>query len=130
MAEDFGKLVLRLGVGGLVLLHGIHKLLTGLDPVKSLLSAHHLPEALAYTVYFGEIVGPVLVLIGVFARFGALLIALEVAAFVALGRAAQLLAVASDGAYALETPAALFIGALAVLLLGPGRLAVARGKFQ
>ena len=63
MAEDFGKLVLRLGVGGTMLFHGVHKLLTGLDPVKSLLAAHKLPDALAYIVYFGEIVGPLLIIL-------------------------------------------------------------------
>lgn len=130
MAEDFGKLVLRLGVGGLLLFHGVHKLLTGLDPVKSLLVAHKLPDALAYIVYFGEIVGPFLIIIGVFARVGAFLVALEVAALVALGGLAQALLLTPDGGYALEVEALYLAGALAILLLGPGKIALAKGKFQ
>ena len=130
MVEDFGRLLLRLGVGGLMLFHGAHKLFTGLDPVKALLVSHRLPEALAYVAYFGEIVGPLLVVIGLFARFGAFLIAFEVAVLVALGGVAQMIALTPDGAYGLEIEALYLVGALAILFLGPGKIAVAKGKYQ
>jgi putative oxidoreductase len=130
MAEDFGKLVLRLGVGGLMLFHGIHKLLTGVTPVKDALTGNGWPEALAYGVYVGEIVGPLLVVLGLLARFGAFLIAVEVAALAALGGFAHFLTVAPDGGYAAEVAMFYFLGALAVLLLGPGKLAIAKGKYD
>lgn len=130
MAEDFGRLMLRLGIGGMMLFHGVHKLFNGLDPVTAMLEAHKLPVALAYAVYFGEIVGPLLVVLGLFARVGAFLIAAEVAALVALGGIAQMIAVTPDGGYALELEALYLTGALAVLFLGPGKLAIAKGRFQ
>jgi putative oxidoreductase len=130
MTDDLGRLVLRLGVGGLMLCHGVHKLFTGLDGVKSMLVEHKLPAALSYAVYAGEIVGPLLVVIGVFARFGALLIAAEVAALVALTGLAQALTLTHSGAYALEVEALYLAGALAILLLGPGKIAIAKGKYQ
>lgn len=126
MTEDFGKLVLRLGVGGLMLFHGVHKLMIGLDAVKSQLAAHGLPEAIAYVTYFGEIVGPFLVLIGLFARFGAFLIAAEVVVMVALGGLAQVFAATRGGGYALETEALFLAGAVAILLIGPGKYALAK----
>jgi putative oxidoreductase len=128
MAEDFGRLALRLGVGGMMLFHGIHKLMIGLGAVKAQLGSHGLPEAIAYIVYFGEIVGPFLVLIGLFARFGAFLIAVDVLAMVVLGGVAGVLAVLPSGAYALETQALYLAGALAVLLLGPGKFSITQGK--
>ena len=128
--EDFGKLVLRLGVGGMMLFHGFHTLFTGLDPVKALLVAHKIPDAFAYVAYGGEIIGPVLVLIGLFARFGAFLMALEVAVLVALGGLAQIIALTPTGGYALEIEALYLTGSLAVLLLGPGRFGIGRGKWQ
>ena len=130
MTEDFGKLVLRLGVGGMMLFHGVHKLFTGLDTVKATLSPHKIPEALAYAAYFGEIVGPLLIIIGLFARFGAFLVAAEVAALAALAGVAQLVAVTADGVYAQEIAALYFAGAVAILLLGPGKIAIGGGKFQ
>ncbi len=130
MSEQFGKLLLRLGVGGLVLFHGFHRLLTGLDPVRDLLASHHLPEALAYAVYFGEIVGPVLIILGLFTRVGALLIALEVLALVLLSGAGQVLVIAPDGGYSLEIESLYFASALAIMLVGGGRLTLGRGHWN
>jgi putative oxidoreductase len=130
MSDMFGKLVLRLGLGGLMLFHGVHKLLTGLDPVKALLASYNLPEALSYVVYLGELVGPVLIILGLFTRAGAFLIALEVLALVVLGGVPQVLALGPDGGYALETEALYFTAALALMLLGGGRLSLGRGRWS
>jgi len=130
MTEQFGKLVLRLGLGGLILFHGVHKLLTGLDPVKTLLASHNLPEALAYCAYLGEIVAPVLIILGLFTRVGGALIALEVLALVLLGGIPQLLTLSSGGAYGLEVEAFYFVSALTVMLVGAGRISLGRGAFS
>jgi putative oxidoreductase len=130
MSEQLGKLVLRLGVGGLIIFHGVHKLLTGLDPVKTLLSSHGLPDALAFGAYFGEIVGPFLIIIGLFTRVGAALIALEILALVALGGIPQVVTINADGGYGLEIEALYFTGAIAVMLLGAGRISLGRGRWS
>jgi putative oxidoreductase len=130
MSEQIGKLVLRLGLGGLILLHGVHKLLTGLDPVKTLLTSHHLPEMLSYGVYLGEIVAPVLIILGLFTRVGGLLIALEVVALVVLGGIPQVVAISADGGYALELEALYFTAAVSVALLGAGRISLGRGYWS
>lgn len=130
MSEQFGKLLLRLGVGGLVLFHGAHRLLTGLDPVRDMLTSHKLPEALAYSVYLGEIVGPVLIILGLFTRVGAFLIAVEVLALVALSGIPQVIAIAPDGGYALEIEALYFASAMALVLIGGGRITLGRGRWN
>lgn len=130
MSEQFGKLLLRLGLGGLVLFHGAHRLLTGLDPVRAMLTDHKLPEALAYAVYLGEIVGPVLIILGLFTRIGAALIALEVLLLVLLNGIPQVLAIAPGGGYALEVESLYFIAALALMLIGGGRITLGRGRWN
>jgi putative oxidoreductase len=130
MSEQFGKLLLRLGVGGLVLFHGAHRLLTGLDPVRDLLTSHKLPEVLAYGVYLGEIVGPVLIILGLFTRIGAFLIAVEVLALVVLSGIPQVMALAPDGGYALELEALYFASAVALMLIGGGRVTLGRGRWN
>jgi putative oxidoreductase len=130
MSEQFGKLVLRLGLGGLLLFHGVHKLLTGLDPVRAMLASYNLPDALSYGVYFGELVGPALIIAGLFARAGAFLIALEMVGLVLLGGIPQVLALGPDGGYALEVEALYFTAALAVMLLGAGRISLGRGGWN
>ncbi len=58
--EDAGKLLLRLAVGGLMLFHGLHKLLDGVDGISGMLAAKGLPGFIAYGVLVGEVVAPCL----------------------------------------------------------------------
>ena len=122
MQEDIGKLVTRLGVGVLLLLHGVHKLLTGIAPIKEMVVAHHLPDLLAYGVYLGEVVGPILVILGLFARVGGLLIAIDMVVAIALAGLAGIVRLNDMGGYALELEMLYLLGGLSVALLGAGRL--------
>jgi putative oxidoreductase len=51
--DSFGKLILRLTVGPLILLHGVHKMLhlEFLDSIGNMLASINLPAALAYGVF-------------------------------------------------------------------------------
>ena len=124
MQENLGKLVLRLGVGGLLLLHGVHKLLTGIAPIKELVVAAHLPDLIAYGVYMGEIAGPILIILGIFARVGGVLIVLDMLAAVLLAGMASILKLNEFGGYALELEMLFLLGGLSVALLGAGRLSL------
>ena len=124
MSEDFGKLLLRLTVGGLLLFHGVHKLITGIAPIKQMITSHGLPDLLAYGVYAGEIVGPLLVIIGLAARLGGGLIVVNMIVAVLLAGGGKLLAIGPFGGYALELEAFYLFGGLAIVLLGAGRLSV------
>lgn len=130
MAEDIGKLFLRLGVGGLMLFHGVHKLLTGLDSLKMLLSAHGIPQEFAYVAYLGEIIGPILVILGVFTRIGAFLMVAEVAALIVLGGTAQLLSLTDQGAYSLEVEMLYAFGALALVFGGGGKIVLSKSALS
>jgi putative oxidoreductase len=120
--EDFGKLVLRLTVGVLLLFHGIHKALTGIGDIKQMVAAHGLPDMLANGVYLGEIVGPALVVAGLFSRAGAGLIVINMIVAVVLAGMGNILKINPFGGYALELEMFYLFGGLAVLLLGAGRL--------
>ncbi|HEY0303152.1 MAG TPA: DoxX family protein [Rhizomicrobium sp.] len=124
MQEELGKLVVRLSVGGLLLFHGVHKLLTGIAPVKDAVVAAHLPDVLAYGVYLGEIVGPILIVLGLFSRIGGILVAVNMLVAILLAGMASLLALNAYGGYALELETFFLAGGLAVALLGAGRLSL------
>jgi len=130
MSEDLGKLVLRLGLGGLVLFHGVHKLLTGLDPIKAMLTAHNFSGSIAYGVYLGELVAPVLVILGLFSRIGGILIAVDMLVAVLLANLARVAVIGPTGGYGLELEAMYFIAAVAVALLGAGRLTIGAGRWN
>ena len=130
MQGDLGKLILRVTVGGLLLFHGMHKLLNGIEPIKAMVAAHGIPDAIAYGVYLGEIIGPVLVILGFFSRIGGALIAANMIVAVALAGMGQLMAFNAMGGYALELEAFYLFGGLCIVLLGAGRYSIGRGRWN
>lgn len=130
MQADLGRLILRLTVGGLLLLHGMQKVINGIQPIAALVVARGLPQPFAYGVYLGEIVGPVLLILGLFARAGALLIVANMIVAILLAGMDSLFSLNGEGGYALELEAFYLFGAVSVALLGAGRLSIARGRYN
>lgn len=122
--DDFGKLVLRLTLGVLLLLHGVHKILTGIDPIRGMIGAHGLPDYLAFGVYAGEVLAPLLIILGLFTRLGGVLVILNMIVAILLVHTGMLMGLNDQGGYLLETQALYLFGGLAVALLGAGRIAV------
>jgi putative oxidoreductase len=118
---DLGRLVLRLALGGLIIFHGIAKIRSGIDPITQLVTATGMPAFVAYGVYVGEVIAPVLVILGWYSRIGALLIAINMVFALSLAHRADLFNVATTGGYALELQAMYLLAAIAVALMGPGR---------
>jgi len=124
MTDDMGKLVLRLSVGVLMLLHGIFKLQNGVGGIAGMLGSQGLPGFLAYGVYLGEAVGPVLVIIGLYTRVGAVLIIGNMLVALALAHSQELFSLGSMGGWALELQGMFLFGAVAIALLGAGKFSV------
>lgn len=123
--EDFGKLLLRLAVGGLMLFHGLHKLFSGIGGISGMLIAKGFPGFIAYGVLAGEVIAPCLIILGILTRPAALVLAFTmVVAWLMVGMN-QTWALDKTGAWAIESLVYFFIGALAVAFLGAGRFAVA-----
>lgn len=126
MGNDIGKLVLRLTVGILMLLHGIAKISRGVAGIEKLLEGAGLPGFLAYGVYVGEVIAPILVIIGFYSRVGAALIVVNMIFAVVLAHRADLLLLGRGGGWALELQGFFLFTALAILLMGPGRFGINR----
>jgi putative oxidoreductase len=118
---DLGKLIIRLTLGGLLLFHGIAKLLHGTGFIEGLLANHGLPAFLAYGVFVGEVIAPLMVILGYQTRIGALLIVLNMLVAFVLVHTNQLLSLAGSGGWALELQGFFLFTAVAVIFLGPGR---------
>lgn len=123
---DLGRLVLRLAVGGLMLFHGFAKLGNSgaLDWIGRQLADAGLPSVVAYGVFIGEIVAPLMVLAGVYCRVGGALIAVNLCFAVGLAHLPEIFALGQQGGYALELQAFYALGGVALALLGSGRFAV------
>ena len=71
---NFGLLILRLVLGVCLFMHGVAKIMNGVGGVKGMLAAKGIPEFVAYGVYLGEIVAPIMIILGIFCRIGALFV--------------------------------------------------------
>jgi putative oxidoreductase len=123
--DDIGKLVLRLALGLLILFHGISKLTGGIEPIAGMLTGIGAPGAFAYLVYIGEVLAPLMLLLGVWTRLAAVVIAINMAVAVLLVHTSQFFTLAKTGGWALELQGMYFIAAVAIALLGPGRYRLA-----
>ncbi|AOB31575.1 GntR family transcriptional regulator [Bordetella sp. H567] len=130
--DDAAKLILRLVLGILILLHGISKMTHGVGGIVGMVQDHGWPGFTAYFVYIGEVVAPILVIAGIFTRLGGLLIALNMLAAFVLVHHAQLFMLNGQGGWQLELQGMYLFTAIAVALLGAGRFSVggAGGRFN
>ena len=123
-SDDTGKLILRLTLGGLILLHGIAKILGGVGPIQGMLSGVGLPEALAFGIYLGEVLGPVLLILGFYARVGAALIVINMLFALLLAHSDELMTLGQTGGWALELQGMFLFTGIALMLMGPGRISI------
>ena len=124
LQQDLGKLILRITLGALVLLHGIAKLSGGLAGIVGMVEAQGLPGFLGYAVLVGEVLAPLMLLAGFHARIGGLLVAINMLVAIVLVHMGDLGSLNSQGGWALELQG-MFLGtALAIALMGPGRFSV------
>ena len=126
MADDLGKLILRVTLGVLLLLHGIAKVTRGVPGIEKMVEGIGLPSYFAFGVYLGEVLAPILVLLGFYARLGAALIVVNMLFAIVLAHRADLLVLTKTGGWALELQAFFLFTALALALMGPGRFSINR----
>ncbi|HMA87652.1 MAG TPA: DoxX family protein [Burkholderiales bacterium] len=125
LADDIGKLLLRLVLGVVVLFHGVYKVFhpAALDWIGGMLTKLGLPMELSFAVYLGEVLGPLLVIVGMFSRIGGLLIVINMIFAMVLVDRMALLQINKFGGWQIETEVLLLVCGLAVLLGGSGKFA-------
>ena len=124
--DDVGKLVLRLTLGLLILLHGIAKLKTGVGFLTPMLNDIGLPAWFGYGVFIGEVLAPLMVILGLFVRTGAFVIFVNMIFAIVLVHRAEIFTLGKQGGWALELQGMFLFTALALMFLGAGRYAITR----
>lgn len=124
--DAIGKLILRITLGLLILLHGLSKVTGGVGGIQGMLEGIGLPAAIAWGVYLGEVLGPILLIIGWYARVGAALIFINMLFAIGLAHPAEIVAFTEQGGWALELQGMFLFTALALIFTGPGRFSINR----
>jgi putative oxidoreductase len=118
---DLAKLLLRVALGMLILLHGIAKLQGGPDFVLGAVARMGLPAQFGYLVYVGEVLAPLLLIVGYLTRAAALVVAINMVFAVWLVHVPELFTLSKTGGWALELQGMYLMAAIVVALLGAGR---------
>ena len=124
MTEHIGKLVLRVMLGSLMLFHGVYKIQHGIGFIKGLVVAQGLPEFLAYSVYTGELIAPVLLILGWRSRIWAGVIAANMLVVIYLTQLGAFMKLGAHGAWSVELQMFYLLSAVAIVLLGSGKYAI------
>ena len=122
--QDIGKLLLRVMLGGLLLFHGIDKLTHGISYIVGLIDIYKLPKEIAYGVYIGEIVAPILLILGWKSRWWAAIITINISFAIYLVHTKHFLSLGQQGAWSMEVPIFYLFSSLAIATLGSGKYAI------
>ncbi|OCR13712.1 DoxX family protein [Helicobacter pullorum] len=127
---DLAKLLLRLCVGGLMLLHGIFKITHGADVYVGMLESKGLPGLMAYGVYIGEVLAPLLIILGYQVRIAALIVAFTMFMAIYLVYGFEIFALDSYGGWVIEHQLLYILPCLALFFMGGGKYALFGKKVQ
>jgi len=122
--SDIAKLLIRLSVGIMMLFHGVEKIMNGINGVKHLTTTAGFPEFFAYGVYVGEVIVPIFIILGLYARVASLFLAINMAMAIFLAYGNSLFALGKNGAPLIELPLFYLVLSIVIFLLGSGRYAV------
>jgi len=128
LLDDVGRLVLRVAIGGLMLFHGIHKIFHGVEGIAGMLERQEFPQFLAYGVFIGEVIAPILMIMGFYARPAAAVLAFNMVVAIYLGHFQDILKLGEQGQLAVELPVLYVFGGIAIVLSGAGRFSVSKGR--
>lgn len=102
-------------------MHGIHKLIYGVDGIKAMLAKIGLPGFIAYGVHLGETIAAVLMIVGFRTRLASLVYtAVMVVAFL-MAHTSPLFALGKSGAWLHEGIALFLFGGLGLFFTGGGK---------
>lgn len=122
-------LIIRLMVGVLMLLHGAPKLISGIPFIESLVTNAGMPKIFAYGVYVGEIIAPIMIIVGYRTKLASLIFAFNCLVAIGLVHPNDIFAMGKHGGWAIELLAMYFFSSLSLIFSGAGKFAISRKHF-
>ncbi|OJU86844.1 MAG: hypothetical protein BGO13_01220 [Burkholderiales bacterium 66-5] len=116
-----GAIILRTVLALLLLFHGVSKVMGGVGWLVGVLEKMGLPGFVAYGVYIGEVLAPLLLLAGIFVVPAALIVMINMVVAIVLMHMPHFMTLNSSGGWALELQAFFFFSALVVMLTAKPR---------
>src|SRR5688500_16169104 len=129
--SDLAKLILRITCGGLLILHGSHSAIYGIQHVRDMVTRVGLPESIAYGNLVGEVVAPLFMMAGYKARIAALIIAFNMLMSVLIAHRDIMFMRNDFGGWMIELNVFYMMTAIAVFFAGAGKYSISsQGKWD
>ena len=125
-----GLLLLRLTLGILMFLHGYSKIVNGIGGIENNLIEKGLPAFIAYGVYVGEIIAPLMMIVGFRTRLASIVFAFNMLVAAVLAHPDEIFALTGRGVWAIEKIGLFFFGALVLVITGGGKFGVSSSSEQ
>jgi putative oxidoreductase len=127
-STDLGLLLLRIALGGLMLFHGMHKLIYGVSFIGDMLAAIGLPSFIAYGSLLAELVASLMIICGIWTRLASVVFAGNMVVAILMAHASEMFSLSPmTGGLVIELPLLYLLGAAVLCLTGGGRFAVTKG---
>ena len=127
--NDFGLLLLRLTIGGLMLFHGVAKAMGGYVFIEGMLENIGLPSFIAWFAVGAELVGSLMIIAGVWTRAAAVVMVGNMVVAILMAHWGHIFSVdAATGGWAIELPMLYLLGATVLFFTGAGKYAVTKGS--
>lgn len=127
--QDLGLLVLRISVGGLLLFHGVSKLLYGVGFIEGMLAGIGLPGFIAYGCLLAELIGAAFILVGLWTRAASAVVTFNMLVAILMAHGTMIFSLdPNTGGLAIEDPLLFLLGALALCFTGGGKYAVTKSN--
>jgi len=123
---DLGKLLLRLGIGGLMLFHGINKVAYGFDGIKGLLVSKAVPEILWVGAFIGEVIAPIFIILDFLTRISSLMMFITMLFSIFLAFYPNIFNLGKGGAPIIELNLLYAISSLVIFFIGSGKFSIYR----
>ena len=123
-------LILRLALGTIMVAHGAQKMFgwfggPGPEGFLGFMGSMGIPAAIGWLAIAAEFFGGIAVLLGAFARVGALMFAVNMLVAMLMVHARNGFFMGGEGGGGIEFTLMLFAASLAIVIAGPGRYALA-----
>ena len=122
--QQTGLLLLRVSIAFTMLIYGISKLTFGIDYIKDLVSQYGLPTFISYGVFIGEILAPILIIIGFRTKLAGLVFAVNCFVAIIMDRLPDVLSLNEHGGWAIGLIFIYMMFGIAFLFTGAGKYAL------
>lgn len=122
--HHIGLLIMRVSIAFTMLIYGISKWINGIDYIRLILNKYDLPSFFAYGIFIGEILMPILIIVGFRTKLVGLAFAIFCTTAIIMDRLPDLFSLNEFGGWSIDLIFIYLTFGIAQYFIGAGKYAV------